>query len=193
MAIRFTLTKVLPSALVFGGLLAAALAVDLALHLAGAVWLGRYLGLVGTALLLASFAYSLRKRKLISIGQPRRLLQAHELLGWVGTVAVLVHGGVHFNAFLPWAALAALVVVVASGLTGRYLLDDARASLASRAAELEAAGRTAPEIEAELLAHAVLVEAMKRWRKVHMPITMVFAGLALVHVAVTLVFWRWTP
>ncbi len=193
MAIRFTLTRVLPSLLLFLGLLGAALALDLVLHLAGAVEVGRYLGIVGTALILASFLYSLRKRKLISVGQPKRLLRAHETLGWIGAVAVLVHGGIHFNAFLPWAALVALLVVVASGLTGKFLLGEARELLAARVAELGAAGKQPREIEAELLAHGLLVEAMQRWRKVHMPLTMIFTGLALVHVVATLVFWRWAP
>ena len=192
MALRFTITRLLPSVLVFLGLLASALAADLALHLAGALWVGRYLGLVGTALILSSFAYSLRKRKVISVGEPRRLLQAHEVMGWLGAVAVLIHGGVHFNAWLPWLALGALLFVVASGLTGKYLLAQARASLARRAAELTARGRTPRDAEQELLAHALLVAAMQRWRKVHMPLTMIFAALASIHVVASLLFWRWS-
>jgi hypothetical protein len=32
---------------------------------------------------------------------------------------------------------------------------------------------------------------MQQWRKVHLPLTLVFAGLVLVHVVATLRFWRW--
>jgi hypothetical protein len=191
-ALRFTITRILPSLLVFVGLLAAALVTDLALHLAGALAVGRYLGLVGATLILASFGYSLRKRRVISVGQPKRLLQAHEVMGWLGTVAVLIHGGVHFNAWLPWLALGSLLVVVASGLTGKYLLAQARESLARRERELAAAGRTRREADADLLAHALLVAAMQRWRKVHMPLTMIFAALASIHVVASLLFWRWS-
>lgn len=193
MALRFTLTRIVPSILVFAALLAAGLALDLVLHLAGVVQVGRWLGVAGTLLIAASFAYSLRKRKLIRVGAPRRLLQLHEALGWIGAVAVLVHGGVHFNALLPWCALAALLVVVASGLTGKFLLEEAKDRVKARRAELQLAGASAKEVEAELLGQSLLVETMQRWRKVHMPVTMVFAGLALVHVAATLVFWRWSP
>ncbi len=193
MAVRFTLTRIVPSALVFAALLGAGLALDLVLHLAGAVQVGRWLGIAGAFLILVSFAYSLRKRRLIAFGQPKRLLQAHEVLGWTGAVAVLVHGGVHFNAFLPWCALAALVAVVASGLTGKFLLGEARERMKARRAELGAAGVPPQQVEDELLGQSLLVEAMQRWRKVHMPLTMVFVGLALVHVATTLVFWRWAP
>ncbi len=193
MALRFTLTRIVPSALVFAALLGAGLAFDLVLHLAGAVQVGRWLGIAGAFLILVSFAYSLRKRKLIAIGQPKRLLQVHEVLGWIGAVAVLVHGGVHFNALLPWCALAALLAVVASGLTGKFLLGQAREHVKARRAELAKEGVPPREIEAELLGQSLLVVTMQRWRKVHMPVTMVFVGLALVHVVATLVFWRWAP
>lgn len=193
MAVHFTLTRIVPSLLVYLGLLAAALGIDLGLHLAGATQVGRWLGIAGAGLILVSFLYSLRKRKWIRLGQPKRLLQAHEVLGWVGAVAVLVHGGIHFNAFLPWAALAALLVVVASGLTGKFLLGEARDSLKARGAELAASGLAPGEIEGQLLAHSLLVETMAQWRRVHMPLTMVFVGLTLVHVASTLLFWRWSP
>ncbi len=193
MAVRFTLTRIVPSVLVFAALLGAGLALDLALHHPGAVHVGRWLGVAGALLILVSFAYSLRKRRLIAVGQPKRLLQAHEVLGWTGAVAVLVHGGVHFNALLPWCALAAMLAVVASGLTGKFLLGEARERMKARRAELQLAGASAMEVEAELLGQSLLVETMQRWRKVHMPVTMVFAGLTLVHVAATLVFWRWSP
>jgi hypothetical protein len=47
-------------------------------------WIGRYLGIPGTALILLSLRYSLRKRKLITTGNPVRLLRAHEWMAWCG-------------------------------------------------------------------------------------------------------------
>lgn len=193
MAVRFALRRILPSVLVYAALLATALLVDLVLHLAGAASVGRWLGLGGAGLIALSFAYSLRKRRIITRGEPRRLLQAHELLGWLGAAALVVHAGVHFNAALPWLALAALLIVVASGLTGKYLLAEARASLAREQAALAAEGLAPAEVERRLLSHALVVDVMQRWRKVHMPLTMVFVGLAAVHVAAVLLFWRWAP
>ncbi|MFA6958438.1 MAG: hypothetical protein WC538_21435 [Thermoanaerobaculia bacterium] len=153
--------------------------------------MGRYCGIVGTALLLISFVYSLRKRKLIKVGSPKFLLRSHETLGWIGALVLLVHGGVHFYSLIPWLAVLAMLVVVASGLTGKLLLEDARASLRGREEELKLKGLSAEEIEKELLAHSLLVNTMKEWRKVHMPLTMVFLALSLLHVTVTLLFWRW--
>ena len=191
MAVRFTLTRVVPSVIVFAGLFAAALGVDYALHRAGLVSVGRYLGFVGTLTIAASFLYSLRKRKLIGMGAPKGLLQAHEVLGWAGAVMVLVHGGVHFNALLPWMALLAMVVVVASGLTGKYLLQDARQRLKEKEQELRVSGTSDADVEKALFGQALLVDTMKQWRRVHLPLTMVFLGLATIHVVATMVLWRW--
>ena len=191
MAVHFTLTRVVPSLIVFSGLFAAALGLDYALHQVGLVAVGRYLGVLGTFLIVGSFAYSLRKRRVIEVGSPKTLLQAHEVLGWTGAVVVLVHGGIHFNALLPWLALLAMVIVVASGLTGKYLLLQARERLKAKEHELQAEGVSAADIEKALLGQALLVDTMKQWRRVHLPLTMVFSGLAAIHVISTLVLWRW--
>lgn len=191
MAFRFTLTRLVPSVALFLALIAGAVLADYGLHALRLAWIGRYCGVAGTALLLVSFLYSLKKRKLLRIGSPKGLLQAHETLGWVGALVLLVHGGIHFNALVPWLALLAMVVVVASGLTGRLLLKDARASLKDREADLRKAGLPPPEIEKTLLGHSLLVDTMTRWRSVHLPLTMVFLGLALLHVTATLLFWSW--
>ena len=42
---------------------------------------------------------------------------------------MLVHAGIHFNALLPWLATFVLMLVVALGLVGKFLLKDASASL----------------------------------------------------------------
>lgn len=191
MAVHFTLTRVVPSLIVFSGLFAAALGLDYGLHRVGLLAVGRYLGLGGTLVIVGSFVYSLRKRRVIEVGSPKTLLQAHEVLGWTGAVMVLVHGGIHFNALLPWLALLAMVVVVASGLTGKYLLQQARERLKTKEQELQAEGVSAGDREKALLGQALLVGTMKQWRRVHLPLTMVFAGLATIHIIATLVLWRW--
>ena len=191
MALRFTLTRIVPSAALFVSLLVAAVLVDYVFHLLRLAWVGRYLGVVGSLLVLVSFVYSLRKRKLIRSGSPKTLLRNHEVLGWTGALLILVHGGIHFNAFLPWMAILAMIVVVASGLTGRFLLEEARTRMKSRAAELKEAGVAPSDAEKDLLGQSLLVDSMKEWRKVHMPLTMVFTALALLHVVVTILFQAW--
>ena len=89
-------------------------------------------------------------------------------------------------------ALLAMVVVVASGLTGKYLLRDARERLKEKERELRAVGTVPADVERGLLGQALLVDTMKQWRRVHMPLTMVFLGLATIHIVATLVLWRWS-
>ena len=191
MALKFTLTKIIPSFLIYISLFVAAILLDYVFHLLGWDWVGRYLGMVGTFLIIFSFLYSLRKRKLIQFGTPKRLLQNHELFGWSGALMILVHGGIHFNAIIPWLALFAMLIVVASGLTGKYLLKDAKESLKNKQIELKATHLSEDEIERELLYHSLLVDKMQKWRKIHMPLTMIFTAFALLHIILTLLFWRW--
>ncbi len=183
--------QVLPFAALFAGLIVAALIADLALHRLGLTWLGRWLGIPGTLLILASFLYSMRKRKLISFGNPGRLLMLHETFTWLGSLLVLVHAGAHFAAILPWLALFAMLVNVGSGLTGKLLLDRSRRHLASRREALRSRGLADDEAERELFWDAVALDMMKKWRAVHFPITLAFAVLALGHIVSIFLFWQW--
>jgi hypothetical protein len=72
MALRFTVRHIIPSVLLYLALLASAVFVDYVLHALELAWVGRYCGIVGTALLLISFLYSLRKRKLMQASGLRR-------------------------------------------------------------------------------------------------------------------------
>ena len=151
----------------------------------------RLLGIAGSALILLSFLYSLRKRKILRLGRPPAFLRAHELLAWVGAMLVLVHGGAHMHALLPWLAQTAMLVVVASGLTGKYLLKRTRRGLAERRKTLAATGLDARDIEARVFWEALIVKRMTRWRAVHIPLTLLFAVLGLTHIVTGLLFWRW--
>jgi hypothetical protein len=104
---------------------------------------------------------------------------------------ILVHGGIHFYALIPWLAVLAMLVVVASGLTGRFLLDAARARLKDKEEDLRQEGLPETGIERELLMHSLLVDTMKKWRRIHMPLTMAFVALSLLHITATALFWRW--
>ena len=110
--------EVVPFLLLFGSLIVATAIADALLHAFGLYWIGRYLGIPGTILILLSFFYSMRKRKLIASGNPKTLLRLHEVLTWIGALMILVHAGVHVYAVLPWLALLAMIVTLASGMTG---------------------------------------------------------------------------
>jgi hypothetical protein len=188
---RLISREVLPFALSLLALGGAALAIDAVLHLLDMVWLGRFLGIPGLALILGSFAYSLRKRKITTRGKPVELLRRHERMAWAGALLVLVHAGIHFNAWLAWLALAAMLINVASGLTGKYLMGRARLRLQSARDRLDAAGLTAEAVEELLYRDSLTYDLVKQWRVVHVPITLAFAVLATAHLVATALFWDW--
>ncbi|MCE9637743.1 MAG: hypothetical protein K8T90_18745 [Planctomycetes bacterium] len=189
MSRTFVVQRLLPSILIFLAVPAVAIGVDVILHAADVAWVGRTLGPVGTGFVVASFLYSLRKRGWMKSGAPRKLLALHEVFAWIGAVLLLVHAGIHFNAWIPWLATFALLVVTATGLTGKYLLADARRALDVRKSELREGGATPDEIEQRLAAMALLTSTMQKWRSVHMPLTTIFAALVVVHVAATVLLW----
>jgi hypothetical protein len=184
--------EVLPFYLSLLALAAAALLCDAALHLLGAVWIGRWLGIPGMLMILASLAYSLRKRKLIRSGQPVKLLRLHEYLAWAGSLLVLVHAGIHFNSILAWLATVAMLINVASGLTGKFLLDRSRRRLDEARLSMRAQGLTAEQQAERSYWDSLTFDAVKHWRAVHFPITLAFAVLALAHIVAEFLFWSWT-
>lgn len=183
--------EVIPSIIWYLLMIVSMFVVDALLHLLGVDWISRYLGIVGTILIILSFAHSMRKRKYIQVGAPRLYLQLHELLGWIGAVLVLVHAGFNFHAFLPWAALISMLIVIASGFTGSYLLKSALADVKARQAALRKMETPDPELESQLYLDSYAVDVMKKWRTVHMPLTAVFVVLTVIHIAVYVAFWRW--
>jgi len=174
------------------GLLAAGtLAGDYLLHRLNLVWVGRYLGIPGTLLIIGSLVYSLRKRKFITAGNPKILLTLHEIGTWLGSLMVLLHAGVHFNAILPWLATVAMGVNVISGMVGKLLLARSRSYVQAQREQYQLGGLSHPEVERAVFWNAVTLDAMAKWRKVHIPIFIVFAVLALGHIISIFLFWGW--
>ena len=182
---------ILPFTLLLGLLAAATLAGDYLMHRLSLVWVGRYLGIPGTVLIAGSLVYSLRKRKMIQAGNPQSLLRLHEIAAWLGSLMVLIHAGVHFNALLPWLATAAMAVNVISGLVGKVLLGRSRQHVQGQREHYQLRGLSRPEVEREVFWDAVALDTMTRWRKVHIPIFVAFAVLALGHIVSVFLFWGW--
>jgi hypothetical protein len=183
---------VLPFTLLLGLLVAATLAGDYFLHRMELVWVGRYLGIPGTLLIIGSLLYSLRKRKYITTGSPKFLLSLHEFTAWLGSLMVLIHAGIHFNAILPWLATAAMGVNVISGMVGKLLLSRSRQHVLGQREHFQLRGLSKQEVEQAVFWDAVTLDAMTQWRKVHIPIFMVFAVLALGHIVSIFLFWEWS-
>ena len=182
---------VLPFTLLLGLLAATTLAGDYVLHRMNLVWVGRYLGIPGTLLIIGSLYYSARKRKWVTTGNPKLLLTVHELGTWLGSLMVLIHAGIHFNAILPWLATVAMGVNVISGLVGKMLLNQSRQHVQGERERFQLRGLSKAAVEQAVFWDAVALGAMTQWRKVHIPIFIVFAVLALGHIVSIFLFWGW--
>jgi len=183
--------EVLPFLAIFGSLILATIITDALLHQFELVWIGRWLGIPGVILILLSFLYSMRKRKIISFGKPKILLALHETLTWLGALLILVHAGIHIYTILPWLALVAMMVNVISGMTGKYLLDRSRRFLAEKKAAFATQGLPEDEVERKLFWDATTFDLMKKWRAVHLPITLAFVVLGITHILSIFLFWEW--
>ena len=183
--------EVIPFLLMFGTLILATIVSDALLHYFDLVWVGRYLGIPGTLLILVSLFYSMRKRKLVTFGKPKTLLMLHETLAWLGALMILIHAGIHVYAILPWLALIAMLVNVLSGMTGKFLLERSRRFVAEKKVAYASRGLPEDEVEKRLFWDATTFDLMKKWRAVHLPITLAFAVLGLTHIFSIFLFWQW--
>jgi hypothetical protein len=164
---------------------------DYLLHRLNLVWVGRYLGIPGTLLIIGSLLYSLRKRKVIASGNVKSWLKMHEIGTWLGSWMVLLHAGVHFNAILPWLATLAMGVNVISGMVGKMLLARSREHVQAQREHYQLRGLSKAEVDQAVFWEAVTFDAMAKWRKVHIPIFIAFAVLSIGHIVSIFLFWGW--
>jgi hypothetical protein len=82
-------------------------------------------------------------------------------------------------------------VNVVSGLVGKMLLKRARVLVQGQRDHFQLRGMSKPEVEQAVFWDAVALSAMTQWRKVHIPIFIVFTALALGHIISVFMFWGW--
>jgi hypothetical protein len=80
---------------------------------------------------------------------------------------------------------------VVSGLVGKFLLKTARRHVQGERQRFELRGLSRPEVEQAVFWDAVALGAMAQWRKLHIPIFIAFAVLALGHIISIFLFWGW--
>lgn len=182
---------ILPFTLLVTLLGVATLISDYLLHRLNLVWVGRYLGIPGTLLIIGSLIYSLRKRKYITSGNVKSWLSMHEFGTWFGSLMVLIHAGIHFNAILPWLATIAMGVNVISGMVGKMLLARSREHVQAQREHFRLSGLSKAEVAQAVFWESVTFDAMTKWRKVHIPIFIVFAVLAFGHIISIFLLWGW--
>lgn len=140
---------------------------------------GHGIGILGFILMLMTETlYSLRKRsRLARWGRPADWLRFHIVTGLVGPYMVLLHSSWKYNG-LAAAAMLMTVIVVFSGVTGRYIYT--RIPRDPSGQELLAGLSPAAIANARRL--------LATWHTVHIPLGLVMFTLAFVHIAAALYF-----
>lgn len=187
----------LPSILWFILLLLLARISDEMLHQLGYGWVGKFAAIPGVAIILISFIYSLRKsgriplQSLQSISL-KKYLAFHEVTAWFGAYLILIHAGIHFHAALPWVAAVSMLISVISGFTGHVLHGRVLRSIEEKQRELMKRGAGEEEAKEKTFQASLLAKSMLKWRKVHKPLTAIFAALAIMHIiSATMFFTGW--
>ncbi len=144
--------------------------------------IGHGIGIVGFILMLLTVSlYSLRKlRSDASWGTTAVWLKSHMVMGLVGPYMVLLHSAMKFNGLAGLAMLLTVVVVV-SGLVGRYIYTRVPRTIE----EGEAAGGVQDE---DLERIARRRKALATWHTVHIPLTWALFAAAFIHVVAALYY-----
>ena len=100
--------------------------------------LGYWLGIVGSVMMVLLLLYPLRKAypALDWLGNVGDIFRIHMVLGIVGPLLVVLHCNFQLGSINSNVALGAMLVVVASGIVGRYLYGRIHIGLYGRKAEL---------------------------------------------------------
>jgi hypothetical protein len=120
--------------------------------------LGYWMGVAGGSLMLVLLIYPLRKRfrVLAFLGPLKHWFRFHLVAGIGGPLIVLFHSTFHVGSFNAAIALASMLLVVASGIVGRYIYRKIHNGLyGSRATVAELQGALARQMETlqPVLAH----------------------------------------
>ena len=116
---------------------------------------GYYLGLVGACMMLSLFLYPIRKYwgPAQRLGSLRAWFIAHVSFGTCGPVLVLFHSAFQTKSFNASVALWAMVIVVISGLIGRFIyvhmyqgLEGSQATLQNMEGHLEQQTKQAEQL-----------------------------------------------
>jgi hypothetical protein len=101
--------------------------------------LGYWLGLVGGVMMLLAFFYTAFKyvSKLRTRAVMKHWLTIHIFFGLAGPILVMVHSTFHFGSLNGGVAFFAMVLVVVSGIMGRYLYSKTHYGLGGRKARVK--------------------------------------------------------
>ena len=142
---------------------------------------GHIMGWVGLGLILLVFVYPIKKRLDRNSRWPRNWFRVHMVAGVMGPLVILLHSGSHLHALVPLLALAAMAVVVVSGIVGQGVHYLVLRNLNDTRRQFHDEGFVADDIEVRLHRMAAQEEAFRLWQSIHAPMTLMFVVLAVIH------------
>jgi hypothetical protein len=101
--------------------------------------IGYWLGIAGSSLMVLLLLYPLRKRMpfLRALGSVAFWFRAHMIMGVLGPLLILLHSNFRLGSINSNMALAAMLIVAASGVAGRFLYSKIHLGLYGRKAEIK--------------------------------------------------------
>ena len=102
--------------------------------------IGYWIGIAGSVIMLALLLYPLRKKfaKVAGLGTIATWFKLHMVLGIFGPLLIILHSNFELKAMNSIVATAAMLIVVASGLVGRFLYSRVHRGLYGAKAEARA-------------------------------------------------------
>jgi cation transport ATPase len=153
------------------------------------------MGIVGTVFIIVSLGYVFRKHYLKKLSQMKAWLDVHVLTGSIGTILILFHSEFHFRALVPALAVITMLMVVVSGVIGRYLISKVLKQISMEKAQRKKAQKEHEKViegneillqekedEDDLMVLVFSQSIMKHWKLVHLHLTPLPVVLTILHV-----------
>lgn len=156
--------------------------------------LGHGLGIIGTAMILFGVVMYITAKKYGYLDRYIRLkylLEFHIFLCTLGPILVLFHTTFKFGGIVS-IAFWSMVVVVLSGVVGRYLYLQIPKSVSGRTKTLQEIESDSSASEAGLRRIKTMYKWFGYWHIVHRPFALIMLVIVIIHIGVTLALgYKW--
>lgn len=127
--------------------------------------IGFWLGVAGALTMVAMLTYPLRKRArfMQRWGPLRHWFRWHMIMGIVGPTMVLFHSTFHLRSLNATIALSSMVIVVTSGIIGRFIYTKIHYGLYGHRATLEKLRQSVSDESGQMTALCRRVPGIKEW------------------------------
>lgn len=128
---------------------------------------GFYLGVIGSLMMVAMLSYPLRKRMpfMQRWGPLKHWFRWHMILGIAGPTLVLFHSTFHLRSLNATVALVSMLIVVASGVIGRFVYTQIHHGLYGRRATLERVQQEFAGQSDDMKSRFHMVPRVEQWLK----------------------------